>query len=157
MGPAHSYRVTVEWTGNRGDGTATYRSYGREHDITADGPSPIAGSADRTFRGDPARWNPEQLLLAAASQCHMLSYLHQAASNGVVVVAYRDEPVAVMTEDGAGGGRFTEIVLHPEVTISAGSDPELALVLHEPAGRACFIANSLNLPVQHRVRTVVAA
>ena len=155
MGPAHHYAVEVEWTGNRGEGTATYRSYGRDHLVTADQTQPIAGSADPTFRGDPARWNPEQLLLVAASQCHMLSYLHQAASNGVVVVAYRDKPTAVMTEDGAGGGQFTEITLHPEVTITDPGQVELAESLHGPANRACFVAASLNLPVGHDVTTLV--
>jgi organic hydroperoxide reductase OsmC/OhrA len=155
MGPAHSYAVTLEWTGNRGEGTSTYRSYGRDHTVSADGPPEIAGSADPIFRGDRTRWNPEQLLLAAACQCHMLSYLHQAAMNGVTVVAYRDEPTAVMTEDGAGGGRFTEITLRPTVTISDASQVELAEGLHGPASVACFIAASLNLPVGHDVTTLV--
>ena len=157
MGPDHRYAVTVEWTGNTGEGTATYRSYSRENLVTADGLAPIDGSADRAFRGDPARWNPEQLLLVAASQCHMLSYLHQAAINNVVVTAYVDNPTAVMREDGAGGGRFTEIVLHPQVTISASSDLETAERIHHEANKTCFIAASLNLPVQHEVHTIVAA
>lgn len=157
MGPDHRYAVTVEWTGNTGDGTSTYRSYSRDNHVTADGPPPIEGSADRAFRGDPARWNPEQLLLVAASQCHMLSYLHQAAMHGIVVLSYTDHPTAVMTEDGAGGGRFTEIVLHPEVTITPSSDPEVAERIHHAASEACFIAASLNLPVQHEVHTIVAA
>ena len=157
MGPHHRYAVTVEWTGNRGTGTDTYRSYGREHRVTAEGPEPIDGSADRAFRGDPSRWNPEQLLLVAASQCHMLSYLHQAALNDIVVISYVDHPTAVMTEDGAGGGRFTEILLRPQVTISATSDPVVAERIHHDANRTCFIAASLNLEVQHEVHTVVAA
>jgi organic hydroperoxide reductase OsmC/OhrA len=156
MGPEHHYAVTVEWTGNTGEGTATYRSYARDNVVSADGPGPIDGSADRAFRGDPARWNPEQLLLAAASQCHLLSYLHQAAMNDVVVINYVDHPTAVMREDGVGGGRFTQIVLHPQVTISASSSAEVAERLHEPASETCFIAASLNIPVQHEVHTIVA-
>ena len=156
MGPEHQYAVTVEWTGNTGEGTATYRSYTRDNVVSADGPVPIDGSADRAFRGDPTRWNPEQLLLAAASQCHLLSYLHQAALNDVVVLGYVDHPTAVMREDGAGGGRFTEIVLHPQVTISAASSVEVAERLHAPASAACFIAATLNIPVQHEVHTIVA-
>jgi organic hydroperoxide reductase OsmC/OhrA len=95
------------------------------------------------------------LLLAAASQCHMLSYLHQAASNGVVVTAYIDHPTAVMTEDGNGGGRFTKITLHPLVTITDAAQVDLAGQLHDPANQACFIASTLNLPVAHEARTVV--
>lgn len=156
-GPEHRYRLTVEWTGNTGDGTATYRSYKRDHEVRDAQAGTLLGSSDRAFRGDPARWNPEQLLLAAASQCHLLSYLHQAAVNGVVVVAYTDEPTAVLTEDGAGGGRITEIVLRPTVTVATADQVARAQALHHDANRACFIANSLNLPVQHEPRTLVAS
>jgi organic hydroperoxide reductase OsmC/OhrA len=157
MGPEHHYAVTVEWTGNTGTGTSDYRSYSRDNLVTADGPPPLDGSADRAFRGDPSRWNPEQLFLAAASQCHMLAYLHQAAINGVVVVGYVDHPTGTMREDGADGGSFNEIALHPEVTITADSDVALAERLHHNANRTCFIAASLNVPVLHEVHTVVAA
>jgi organic hydroperoxide reductase OsmC/OhrA len=151
----HTYSVTVEWTGNRGEGTATYRSYERDHEITAEHAPPILGSSDQAFRGNRSRWNPEQLLLASASQCHMLSYLHQAAMNGVVVTAYVDHPTGVMTED-ADGGRFTEIVLHPLVTVSDEAMVETAERLHGPANKSCFIASSLNLPVSHDASTRVA-
>lgn len=157
MGRQHQYALAVEWTGDRGEGTASYRSYDRDHEITGENLAPIAGSSDRAFRGDPSRWNPEQLLLAAASQCHLLAYLHHAAVNGVVVVGYVDHPTAVLTEDGAGGGKITEIVLHPLVTVAAADQVETAESLHMAANRDCFIANSLALPVQHDVRTVVRA
>jgi organic hydroperoxide reductase OsmC/OhrA len=154
-GPEHHYTLTVEWTGNAGSGTTDYRSYRRDNEVRHEQAGTLAGSADRAFRGDPSRWNPEQLLLAAASQCHLLSYLHHAASNGVVVVAYLDEPTAVMTEDGVGGGRFTSIVLHPTVTVADVTQVELAERLHADANRSCFIASSLALPVRHEVRTLV--
>jgi len=152
----HHYELTVEWTGNRGQGTVSYRAYDRDHDIRADGLPTIAGSADRHFHGDRSRWNPEQLLLAATSECHMLSYLHHAAVNDVVVVAYTDHATGVMTEDGRGGGRFTEITLHPTVTVADASMVAAAERLHADANRDCFIAASLNLPVGHDVTTVVA-
>lgn len=155
MGREHRYAVTVEWTGNRGEGTVNYRDYDRDHEVRAEDLPSILGSADPSFRGNRSRWNPEQLLLAAAAQCHMLSYLHQAAANGVVVVAYVDHPTAVMTEDGHDGGRFTEIVLHPLVTVAEQDQVPMAETLHAPASRNCFIAASLNLPVQHEPRTLV--
>jgi organic hydroperoxide reductase OsmC/OhrA len=151
----HRYTLTVEWTGNRGEGTSSYRSYDRDHEVRAEHAAAIAGSADPAFRGNPSRWNPEQLLIAAASQCHLLSYLHQAAANGVVVVAYVDHPSAVMTEDGKGGGRFTEITLHPLVTITDAGQVELADRLHDAASKSCFVANSLAIPVGHVARTMV--
>ena len=84
----HQYAVTVVWQGNQGTGTSGYREYSRANEVTAVGKAhPIVGSADRTFHGDRERWNPEELLLAALSQCHMLSYLHVATRHGVVVTA----------------------------------------------------------------------
>ena len=152
----HRYQVTVEWTGNRGEGTAGYRSYDRDHDVRADDAATIAGSSDPHFRGNRSRWNPEQLFVASVSQCHMLSYLHHAASNGVVVTSYVDHPIGVMTEDGAGGGAFTELTLHPVVTVSDEAMVEAADHLHADANRTCFIAQSLTIPVQHEATTLVA-
>lgn len=155
MSKEHRYQLTVEWTGNRGEGTSSYRSYDRDHEIRAEHVATIAGSSDPHFRGNPSRWNPEQLLVASASQCHLLSYLHQAAVNGVVVTNYVDHPTAVMTEDGEGGGRFTDITLHPVVTVADEAMVETAERLHEDANRTCFVASSLAVPVQHDVTTVV--
>lgn len=156
MGKQHRYQLTVEWTGNRGEGTASYRSYDRDSQVSAEHVEPIAGSSDPHFRGNPSRWNPEQLLLAAASQCHLLSYLHQAAVNGVVVTKYVDHPTGVLTEDGNGGGTFTDITLHPVVTVAEQAMVETAERLHADANRTCFIANSLALPIHHDVTTVVS-
>ncbi|HEY1529330.1 MAG TPA: OsmC family protein [Galbitalea sp.] len=144
----HAYEVAVQWQGNRGTGTSDYKSYGREHLITASGKPDIAGSADRAFRGNTERWNPEELLLAALSQCHLLSYLHVAASNGIVVVEYTDSVSGLMEQTADGGGHFVSATLRPVVTISTGN-PELAQSLHEEASAKCFIAASVNFPVNH--------
>lgn len=150
----HDYRVDVEWTGNRGSGTDGYRNYGRDHVIRIDGKPPLQGSADPTFRGDASRYNPEDLLVSALSACHMLSYLHMATVAGVVVTAYTDAAEGRMATDG-DGGRFVEVVLHPVVTITAGSDAGKAAAAHEAAHHACFIANSVNFPVRCEPRLVV--
>jgi organic hydroperoxide reductase OsmC/OhrA len=156
MSKSHRYATTLTWTGNTGEGTASYRSYDRAHKIAARGKPAILASSDPSFRGDPARWNPEELLLASISSCHQLWYLHLCAVNGVVVTAYRDEATAVMVEDETGGGRFESAVLRPQVTISAG-DPATALALHHEANAKCFVANSLNFPVGHEASLVVEA
>lgn len=152
---SHAYAVEVEWTGAGADGTSTYRSYTRDHVIRIDGLPDILGSADPTFRGDRSRHNPEQLLLAALAQCHMLSYLHQAASRGIVVTAYRDAASGTMVTEGTGG-RFTGVVLRPVVTITDASRAADALDAHEQAGRDCFIASSVAFPVLHEPTIVVA-
>ncbi len=115
----HRYALTVTWTGNTGDGTSTYRGYRRTHTVTAEGPPELFGSADRTFHGERQRWNPEQLLLASIAQCHMLSYLHVCVDAGVVVTAYVDQATGAMRTEADGSGRFTEVVLHPSVTVAA--------------------------------------
>ena len=145
--------MRVEWTGNLGTGTSGYRDYSRDHDVrgtTADLPV-IRGSADPAFRGDARRWNPEQLLLASLSQCHMLWYLHVAADAGVTVTGYSDTPTGIMAEHPDGAGEFTSVTLHPAVTIAPGNDPESAAMLHDRAAKYCFIARSVSFPVHHEV------
>jgi organic hydroperoxide reductase OsmC/OhrA len=145
----HRYAVTVRWTGNRGEGTATYRGYSRDHDIEVPGLPVLKGSADPTFHGDRTRYNPEQLLLTALSQCHMLSFLHVAVKHGVVVTAYQDRAEAVMRTHRDGSGQFESATLRPEVTVAAAVDPALMEQLHEEANKVCFIARSVNFPVLH--------
>ena len=152
----HRYALTVTWTGNTGQGTAAYRGYRRTHTVTADGPPELLGSADRTFHGDRDRWNPEQLLLAALSQCHMLSYLHVCVDAGVVVTAYVDRATGSMRTDPDGSGRFTGVVLRPEVTVAEESMVEAATEAHHRANQLCFIANSVGFPVHHEPLVVVA-
>lgn len=154
-GKSHTYRTTVTWTGNRGTGTSGYRDYGREHEIAAGTKPTIAGSADPAFRGDAARWNPEDMLVASLSACHKLWYLHLCADAGIIVTAYVDEAVGTMVEDAAKGGTFTAVALNPVVTIAKG-DPEKAAALHTVAHAKCFIANSVNFPVTCTPRIVAA-
>lgn len=146
-GRSHVYRAAVTWTGNTGAGTAGYKAYSRDHDIAIAGKPVIAGSSDAAFRGDAARHNPEDLLVASVSGCHMLWFLHLASAAGIVVTAYEDAPAGIMVEDAGGGGRFTEITLRPRVTLACGRDAAGARQLHAAAHAKCFIANSLNCPV----------
>ena len=154
-GREHTYAVRVEWSGNRGEGTSGYRAYERSHSVTAPGKPPIAGSYDPAFRGDPSRYNPEDLLVASLSACHMLWYLHLCSAAGIVVTAYVDDARGTLIEDSESGGRFSDVVLQPAVRLRAGSDVEKAASLHHEAHRLCFIANSVNFPVRHEpVHTV---
>ncbi|GHF47047.1 peroxiredoxin [Streptomyces mashuensis] len=149
----HTYDVAVTWTGNQGAGTATYRSFTRDHDVHAPGvpgKQPIAASSDPAFRGDPARWNPEELLVASLAQCHMLWYLHLCATGGVNVVAYEDRAHGVMTMDAhGGGGQITEVTLRPQVTVADAATAGKARALHADVPALCFIARSVNFPVHH--------
>ncbi|MEV5327525.1 OsmC family protein [Nonomuraea sp. N2-4H] len=155
MSRLHHHKTVVTWTGNKGTGTSGYRDYGREHELTADGREVILGSSDPAFRGDPARWNPEQLLVGSLSQCHMLWYLHKCSTAGVVVTGYVDTAEGTMAET-AEGGHFTEVVLRPVVTVASPEMVETAIALHADAHKACFIAASVNFPVRHEPTVRVA-
>jgi len=148
--PEHHYKATVTWTGNRGSGTSGYRAYERSHLISVEGKPDIPGSSDPAFRGDRTRYNPEELLVASISSCHMLWYLHLCSEAGVIVVDYVDEATGTMEETADGGGRFKEVILHPKVTVSDQSMTEKANELHHRANKLCFIANSVNFPILHK-------
>ncbi len=154
MAREHRYETTVAWTGNLGTGTSGHRTYERQYDIQIAGKPAIAGSADPSFRGDPQRHNPEDLLVASLSACHMLWYLALCAQAGIVVTRYVDRAAGTMVEDPGGNGRFTRVVLRPEITVAPGADLDLAARLHAQAHAKCFIANSVNFPVEHEARFI---
>jgi len=143
----HTYEVRVDWTGNDGEGTKTYKGYRRDHTITAEGKPQIHGSSDPSFRGDRSRYNPEELLVASLSSCHMLWYLHLCSVNHITVLDYRDAATGVLEELENGSGEFVRVALRPTVTVSAGDDLARALALQSDAHRLCFIARSVKFPV----------
>ncbi len=157
MALLHTFTADVVWTGAGEHGTAAYGSYSRDHDVLVAGKPTIAGSSDAAFRGDPARHSPEDLLVAALSECHMLWFLHLAATSGVVVTAYTDRATGTMRVEAAGHGEFTEAILRPVVTVrasvhDAGADQAAELderlaALHHAAHEHCFIARSVSFPV----------
>jgi organic hydroperoxide reductase OsmC/OhrA len=154
----HHYQLTATWTGNRGSGTSDYRSYSRDHEITVPGGQknvPIPGSSDPAFLGNDSRYNPEELLVAALSACHMLWVLHLCAEAGIVVTSYQDSPTGTMRENQDGSGEFTLVVLHPRMAIADRSKIEQARYLHHRANQMCFIARSVNFQVSHEPEIVV--
>ncbi|MGN6179497.1 MAG: OsmC family protein [Mucilaginibacter sp.] len=151
----HRYKTTIIWVGNQGTGTSNYRAYSRNHDISIAGKPTIPASSDPSFRGDPSRYNPEEMLVSSLSSCHLLWYLHLCSVNGVVVIDYRDEATGTMEETADGGGRFKEVTLYPVVTVADAAMVEKANALHHEANKMCFIANSCNFPIHHQPVCVV--
>jgi organic hydroperoxide reductase OsmC/OhrA len=148
MNRTHRYGITNRWTGNLGSGTSAYTAYGRDHELSGTGKgAAIAGSSDPVFRGDPSRYNPEELLVGALSACHMLVLLHLCADAGIVVTEYADEAEGEMDEHG-DSGEFIRVVLRPRMTIADESRIEEAVALHHRAHELCFIARSVNFPVE---------
>ena len=148
----HTYTVTATWTGNRGTGTSGYRDYDRSVTLSVAGKPDVLGSADVPFHGDPARWNPEDKLLASLAECHMLSYFYACTLAGVEVTSYVDTATGTI-ETAGNGGRFTEAVLRPAITVRDQSMVQPAIDAHGPAHEWCFIANSVNFPI--RIEPVV--
>jgi len=145
----HTYSSHIQWTGNRGQGTANYRGYDRTWDVAVPGRAPIHCSNDPLLGGDKGKMNPEDLLLSALSGCHMLWYLHFAADAGIVVTAYEDRPQGVGEAGPGGAGRFVSALLRPTVTVKAGADLEEAERIHHRIHEVCFIARSINFPVSY--------
>ena len=150
----HIYSVEICWTGNDGKGTESYKSYRRDHVIQSEGRPEIPGSSDPAFRGDPARYNPEELMVASLSACHMLWYLHLCAVNHISVLEYRDTPSGVLRENADGSGDFVRVLLNPEVKLSGDSNRSKALALHSAAHPFCFIARSVKFPVEVAPRLI---
>lgn len=144
----HHYTTSVTWTGNTGSGTSAYNAYRRDHEITAPGKSAsIPGSSDPHFRGDSARYNPEELLVASLSTCHMLWMLHLCAAAGIVVMEYTDAAEGVMSENADGSGQFDSVTLHPTITIADAARADETIRLNHRVHDFCFIARSVNFPV----------
>ncbi|KQO64703.1 OsmC family protein [Curtobacterium sp. Leaf261] len=153
----HHYEVTLRWTGNRGTGTSGYRDYDRDHVVSAAGKPDVVGSADPAFRGDRSRWNPEEMLVAALSQCHMMSYLYVATLQGFTVVEYEDRATADLDVHADHSGNVTGAMLRPVVTILEADLVDAATAAHAEANRLCFIAASVAFPVEHTPEIRVAA
>ena len=151
----HLFAARVRWTGAAHGPTVSYETYDRSYVVEIDGKPTLRGSADARFRGNSALHNPEDLLVAALSACHLLSYLAECARRGIAVVEYEDDARGEMTLID-GKIRFREVVLHPRVAIANARSVDEALALHERAHEECFIANSVNFPVRHEAVVTVA-
>lgn len=151
----YKYTATVNWTGNKGEGTLNYKSYERSYTININDKPQILGSSDVAFKGDGKKHNPEELLVTAIASCHMLWYLHLCSEENVIITAYKDAVSGVMEIDKKGKGCFSKVTLNPAVTVLEASMKEKAIALHEKANEYCFIANSVNFIIEHNPECIV--
>jgi len=149
MAKLHSYTSAIVWTGDRGQGTAEYRGYDRTWEVRTPGKAPIVCSNDPLLGGDPSKPNPEDLLLSSLSACHMLWYLHLACKASIVVTGYEDAPLGVGETSPNGAGRFLRVTLRPVIRVRPGSDLAKADAIHHEVHHYCFIARSVNFPVEY--------
>jgi organic hydroperoxide reductase OsmC/OhrA len=145
----HQYNTNLQWTGNTGRGTETFRGYERSYIISVEGKQPIEGSSDPSFRGDKSKYNPEEMFVASLAACHMLWFLHFCSEASIVVLEYADSASGIMIESADGNGKFAEVILKPRVKVKEASMIEKTSALHDKAHQFCFIANSVNFPVRH--------
>lgn len=145
----HTYNSHVQWTGNRGAGTASYHAYDRTWDVAVPGKAVIHCSNDPLLGGDTTKMNPEDLILSALSACHMLWFLHYASDTEIIVTSYEDTPVGVGEVSAGGAGRFIAAVLHPKIRLQSGADIAAATAIHHRIHEVCFIARSVNFPVTY--------
>jgi organic hydroperoxide reductase OsmC/OhrA len=145
----HSFKAILNWPTSEQENVRTYE---KNHTISIEGKSDLTVSAAKAFKGDPALYNPEDLLLSSLMSCHMMSYLYCCAVEKITVVSYKDHAEAILETQGNGSGRITKVTLHPEVIISEPEKVELALALHTKANQLCFIANSCNFEVDHNAK-----
>jgi organic hydroperoxide reductase OsmC/OhrA len=151
MAKTHEFPTHISWTGNLGTGTSSYKAYERTWDMAIDGKATLHCSNDPILGGDPSKYNPEDMLIAALASCHMLWYLHLCSVAGVTVLAYEDDPIGIGESEPSGKGRFIEAVLRPKITITSESDPDKAVAIHDEIHNYCFIARSVNFPIRFEV------
>lgn len=153
----HHFELENNWTGNKGTGTADVASYSRLHQIKIDDKPDLLLTTADFKRGDKGVHNPEDLLLASVSSCHMLSYLYLCAKANVTVEDYCDKAEGIMIEHEKGGGHFTSVLLKPVVTIASEEMRERALKLHHKAHEICYIASSVNFEIDIQPEIIIQA
>lgn len=152
----HTFKAEANWTSKPTPTNSSKKIYSKSHQIQIEGKPVLDVSAAKAFKGDPELYNPEDLLLSSLVSCHMMSYLYVCSQNGIEVLSYSDNAEATLEVNPDGSGRFTEVRLHPKITIVNLDKIELALELHIKANQLCFIANSCNFPVLHNASCEVS-
>jgi organic hydroperoxide reductase OsmC/OhrA len=151
----HRFACRTVWRGEMRE-PVDPKSWRRDHTIEMTGKPDLQGSAGAAFFGDASRHNPEDLLVAALSSCHMLSFLSASARGRLRIVAYEDRAEAVLSPQG-GSFRFTEATLRPRITVAHEKDLPKAREMNELARKICFIANAVNFPVRDEPEFLVEA
>lgn len=149
MGSKHLFQAKLKWESLLQAQEGTASRYTKNHVVSFDGKMPLEVSAAKAFKGDPSKYNPEDLLLASIVSCHMMSYLYVCSKNNIEVLSYSDNAEATLEVLDNGGGRFVEVRLYPRVVLRDESAFAKALELHKEAKELCFIANSCNFPILH--------
>ena len=141
------HRIDLDWA--RGDHAFTHEGFSREHVVCFSGGQTVRNSSAPDYFGDAALSNPEELLIAALSSCHMLTFLAIAAKRGYVVDQYRDAAIGILEKNPEGKLAVTRVTLAPVITFGGDKQPseEETAALHERAHKHCIIANSVKTEI----------
>jgi organic hydroperoxide reductase OsmC/OhrA len=147
-----TYRATTDWSLAEPGEDFLKGRYGRGHRVAFGSGVEVPGTASHQVVGN--RWaapdavDPEEMLVGAIAQCHMLSFLHVAREAGFVATRYRDEAVGEMTKREDGEMWVSRVTLHPEVAYEGRAPtPAEREAMHEKAHKVCFIANSVRTEI----------
>jgi len=144
----HRFQAHLKWSKKTEVGQDNRKRY-KNHMLAVADKNSLEVSAAKAFKGDPTKWNPEEMLLDSLMSCHMMSYLYVCQQNGVEVLAYEDAGEAFLEVNADGSGKVTKVILGPKVVISNAEQIDLAKELHIQANQLCFIANSCAFEVEH--------
>ncbi len=149
---SHLFTANLSWQPSGKN--FSYKDYSREYIVRSEGKPDFVGTAAPAYMGSKYHYNPEDLLVVSLSACHMLTYLAYCANSKITVLDYRDDASGELVQEGKIM-KFKEVILRPKITLTPESNQEMAQSLHEKAHHACFIANSVNFPIQIKAEIVV--
>jgi organic hydroperoxide reductase OsmC/OhrA len=129
-----THRARLRWTPSEEDS--------RAHTIEL-GEQALSASSAPEYKGDPAKADPEEMLIGALSSCHMLWFVALARAKRLSLVSYEDDAGGILD-----GRRFTGAILRPQVEFDDGTDAATIRELHRKSHERCFISNSVNFPVE---------
>lgn len=147
----HRHTARVTWL--RNGAAFTDNRYSRGHQWSFDGGARVSASSSPSVVPLPysvaEAVDPEEALVAAASSCHMLTFLYLAAKQGLVVDSYEDDAFGTMAKNAAGRIGFERITLRPKIEFGGARSPtaEQLASLHHAAHRDCYIANSVTCEI----------
>ena len=149
MSEDHTFHTTLQWPADPAQEKPPTATFSRNGILGSPGHPDIVGGSPPVFGGVTDRYNPEELMTLSLSECHMLTFLSLAAKKQVAVLAYEDRATGRLGKGPSGKMQMEHVMLRPKVTVAKGTDLAMVNAMHEKAHAYCFMANSVNFPVEN--------
>ncbi|WP_066220794.1 OsmC family protein [Formosa haliotis] len=150
MSSTFQFKIYNQWNSESAQDEKKAGGSLKTHQVFLEDGKHMEVSAAKPFKGDASKYNPEELLMAALSSCHFMSYKYVCDKAGILIKGYKDEVEGVLVLNADGSGAFTKITLKPTVILHDISQRDLAITLHDEASKLCFIANSCAFPIVYK-------